>query len=333
MTESSIQSVERESDRGADDRAIGWDDAYDDATSGFSRRNLLFAAGAIGGLAAGAVLTGATGVGAAPATLPTVGPFVQAVGPADPALTYIAIDAQQFWPTDGPRVYQDMTGTQPLNPGRIWAGLPLPVGSVIRQIDTGYQVQPIVEVSRRPITASNPALPPAQVFQKTLAASPGGPFSSTETLPAPGVTIEAGYSYTVSYYLGAGSSVFGASIGYVPATQSFIPYSGPNPRVLDTRESGPGKLAKDEERIVDLGFAGARSAVINLTVTETVEGGFVAVYRADIAYPGTSSVNWASGNSNVANGVITQMDGLGRIKIRGGARPTHVVIDRIGFLV
>ena len=75
------------------------------------------------------------------------------------------------------------------------------------------------------------------------------------------------------------------------------------------------------------------SRPVEMTVTETVVGGFVAVFSAGIAWPGNSSINWAASNQTVANGVITAVDGNGNIKIRGGGNPTHVIIDRIGFMV
>ena len=123
------------------------------------------------------------------------------------------------------------------------------------------------------------------------------------------------------------------TIGYQPPAQSFVPFAG-TPRVLDTRTAG-GKLAAGEERTLALGFAGARSAVLNLTVTETegATGGFVAVFPADVPWPGNSSINWSSPDQNVANGVITAIDATGQVKIRGGAARTHVVIDRIGFMI
>jgi hypothetical protein len=74
--------------------------------------------------------------------------------------------------------------------------------------------------------------------------------------------------------------------------------------------------------------------VLNLTVTETEgAGGFVAVFPANVAWPGNSSINWSGPDQNVANGVITAMDPSGRIKIRGGAASTQVVIDRIGWFI
>ena len=84
---------------------------------------------------------------------------------------------------------------------------------------------------------------------------------------------------------------------------------------------------------MNLEIPGARTAVINLTVTGTVTAGFVAVFPANIAWPNNSSINWSSSNQNLANSVITAVDGSGQIKIRGGANPTHVVIDRIGYMI
>jgi hypothetical protein len=297
---------------------------------GVTRRSLLLGAGALAGAAA--VTQSASPAFAA---APSVALRPQALSSAMSGLTYIAIDAQQMWPSKAAdRVYQDITGSQGLPNDRIWAGLPLPVGSVVRQISVGYQGQPIVEISRRAINQPNPALQPEQVFQLSAPASPGGPFSSTLNLTTP-VTIEANYSYTLSFFLTAGVSVFGASIGYLPPIQGFIPFTGTSPRVLDTRNPGPltGKLQPNEERVIDLALAGARSAVINLTVTNTVNGGFLSVFAANTTFPGNSSINWSNTGENIANSVITGVDQSGRIKIRGGDNPTDVIIDRVGFLL
>jgi hypothetical protein len=297
---------------------------------GVSRRTLLRGAGALAGAAAVA-----QGTPPAFAAGPSAVVLPEALSAAISGLTYIAIDAQQMWPTKAAdRVYQDLTGSQGLPNDRIWAGLPLPVGSVVRQISVGYQGQPIVEISRRAISQPNPAQQPEQVFQLSAPASPGGPFSSTLNLTTP-VTIEPNYSYTVSFFLTPGVSVFGASIGYLPPTQGFIPFTGTSPRVLDTRNPGPlaGKLQANEERVIDLGLAGARSAIINLTVTNTVNGGFLSVFAANASFSGNSSINWSNTGENVANSVVTAVDASGRIKIRGGDNPTDVIIDRVGFLL
>ncbi len=94
------------------------------------------------------------------------------------------------------------------------------------------------------------------------------------------------------------------------------------------------KLAPGEERASSISASPVRrSAVINLTITQTEIAGYVAVFPADVAWPGNSSINWSETNQNVANGVITKVDATGKIKIRGGDGSTHVIIDRIGYMI
>jgi hypothetical protein len=305
---------------------------------GMSRRSVLLGLGAVAGAAAAAGGLSGQARAASPVAGVAAGTAAgvpEALSAPVPGLTYVALDAQQFWPTvASQRIYQDTTGSQGSPGQRIWSGLSLPAGSTIHQINVGYQGQPILEINKRPLTQPFPALAPTPELQKTLTNGPGGPYSSSETLISP-IVIAGDASYTVSFYLLAGSSVFGCSIGYLPPAQSFVPYAG-IPRVLDTRDPGPltGKLGPGEERVVELGIAGARSAVLNLTVTETsAGGGFVAVFPAGVTWPGNSSINWSAAGQNVANGVITPVDALGRITIRGGATATHVIIDRIGYMI
>ena len=300
------------------------------STRGVTRRDALIGLGAVAGAAAGVTVLPFTAdaAGSVPSVVPAQSG--ELVGAAIPGLTYVGIDAFGFFDDAGTRGYEFITGSRPSPPRtRIWAPLMLPAGSVVYQMNVGYQGQPIAEISRRLITQPIPAVQPAQVFQKPLQAGPGQAFSSTENLATP-VTIQADSTYTVSFFCSPGSSVFGCTIGYLPPTQSFVPFTG-TPRVLDTR--GGVKLAPGEERVVDLGIPGARTAVINLTITQTVDAGYVAVFRADIAFPNNSSINWSGPNQTSANGVITAVDPTGKIKIRGGDGSTHVIIDRIGYLI
>jgi hypothetical protein len=97
--------------------------------------------------------------------------------------------------------------------------------------------------------------------------------------------------------------------------------------------TGAGKLAAGEERVIDVGVpAGARAAVLNLTVTETEAAGFVAVFAANVPWPGNSSVNWSTTGETVANAVITPVGPDGKIKVFGGVNKTHIVIDSQGYL-
>lgn len=297
---------------------------------GVSRRLFAGLGAAAGASAIMAALPGGS-ASAAPAGFAIPRPEV--FGAQNPALTYVQIDGFAFWPDSfvgtQDRVYQDITGVQPTNsPARMNAPLMLPVGSVIQQINIAHQGQPIVEIWKRSLTAPTPY---QTVFQQTVTTSGGGPQSQTFDLSAP-ITVEANATYAVRVYCAAAQSFYGVTVGYLPPTQSFIPFSGPTPRVLDTRTTG-GKLNASEERTIELGFAGVRGAVLNLTVTETEGNGFVAVFPANIPYAGTSSINWTGTGLNIANGVITATGPNAAIKIRGGANRTHVVIDRIGWLI
>jgi len=257
----------------------------------------------------------------------------EALGTVNPALTYMTLDAFAFFndSTTGlnQRVYQDITGVQPLNANeRLSASLPIPCGSTIFQLNVAYQGQPIMEIWTRSMTTPVPYGP---LFQQTVPAG-GGPQTTTFDLATP-IVVGQGSTVAIRFFATAGASVLGVTVGYTPPSQSFIPFTGATPRVLDTRVTG-GKLADGEERTIVLEFPGARGAVLNLTVTETEgNGGFVAVFPANVPWPGNSSINWSAANQNVANGVITAMDPAGRITIRGGAASTHVVIDRIGWLI
>jgi hypothetical protein len=270
---------------------------------------------------------------------PTVTPYVagglrpEALGTPNPALTYMTLDAFAFFndSTTGTnqRVYQDNTGVQPLIANtRLSASLPIPTGSAISQLNVAYQGQPIMEIWKRSMTTPVPFGP---IFQQSVPLG-GGPSTATFNFASP-IVVDPATTVSVRFFATAGASVLGVTIGYTPPAQSFIPFTGGAPRVLDTRITG-GKLADGEQRIVNLGFPGARGAVINLTVTETEgNGGFVAVFPAGIPWPGNSSINWFGPGQNVANGVITAMNASGQITIRGGAASTQVVIDRIGFLI
>jgi hypothetical protein len=298
-----------------------------------SRRAFAGLGAAAGAAAAVATLPGAPAL-AGPATaapLASASADPAALGAVNPALTYMMLDAFAFFTdtTTETRIYQDITGVQPLTVNtRLSASLPIPSGSTIFQLNVAYQGQPIMEIWKRSMVTPVPYGP---VFQQTVPAG-GGPQTTTFDFSPP-IPVEQGTTVAVRFFATAGASVLGVTVGYLPPAQSFVPFSGGPPRVLDTRVSG-GKLADGAERTIDLGFPGARGAVLNLTVTETEgAGGFVAVFPANVAWPGNSSINWSGPDQNVANGVITAMDPSGRIKIRGGAASTQVVIDRIGWFI
>jgi hypothetical protein len=96
-----------------------------------------------------------------------------------------------------------------------------------------------------------------------------------------------------------------------------------------------------EERVVSLADVlngadpvvppGAIAAALTATVTETEGAGYIAVFPADEAWAGTSSLNWFGPGQNLATAVISKVDGSLQVKVRGGVNPTQVVVDVAGY--
>lgn len=322
--------------------------SQDDETGGVSRRGMLLGLGAAAGAVAGAglIATESHAASAVPRISSSLRP--EAVGAPVPGLTYVSYDCLQFYGRDSAggqsRYYDTLTGVGLMSPpGYIFCPLNLPVGSKIMQVNVAYHKQPILQIQRRPLNAPGPGDPvdvsSSKIVGVNLPFDAANPVSASVNFS--GVEIEKGYSYVIAFYLGSdgGHTIYNAEVGYAPpaaSQQAFFPFTGSTPRVLDTRDPGPltGKLGPDEERTVDLLISGAKTAVINLTVTQTGNAGYVAVFPANITWPGNSSINWYEPNSDLANGVVVALDPTGKIKIRaGGGANTHVIIDRIGYFL
>ena len=207
-------------------------------------------------------------------------------------LTYVVLDGTAFTPRDGDSSWPRNVvtqGTDLTSGGTLVAPLALPVGAVLKQVTLYYLFPSGVlqaSVQRKPFVGAYDAVsPPA-----TLPTGPGfQAFTWDMTEP---VTGDASYAVFVNT-LDTTQLVSGLRYGYAaPPAQAFTPLPAIN-RVLDTRTTG-GKLAPNEERVVELGVpAGPRAGVINLTVTETEAAGFVAVFAAGTTYAGNSSINWS----------------------------------------
>ncbi len=310
---------------------MGVDDgtfSVDEAT--VSRRRWLagfgLAAGAGGLLAAlpGGTASAAPSLGAGSAGL------ANALAAAGAGLTYHQVDQLAFYPAaqGGIRYIDPITGVGLNSPGFLACPLPLPSGSVVRQLNFGYRGSPVVKLLKRPL--ANPAAF-VDIGLQTLPSTGGAPGTATSTTGLP-VTIEAEAAYTLQVFCSAGDTIAGATVGYEPPVQGFVPFTGATPRVYDSRSGA--KLGSGEERTIPLGNPGVRGAVLNLTLTQTSgASGYVAVFPANIVWPGNSSQNWFAPAANVANAVLTAVDGTCQIKLRGGENATHVLIDVIGWLL
>ena len=281
--------------------------------------------GVLSGLSALAAL-GASETSAHAQQEVSTGPGAFALAAPNPALTYLGLDALDFWPIDASqRIYQDTTGVQGAVNDRIWAPLLLPVGSTIFQISASYQQQPIIEISRRPLFSGTTGTAPVQVFQQSFPASPGGPFASTVNLN-PAIVISTGATYLVSAFLTAGSSIFGVQIGYRPPTQSFVPFTGTTPRIFS------GLLTAGSPTTVFLGRKGAHSGVFNLNVSGSTVAGQVTAFPANLSTaPVRPSVQYSAAQKT-ENLVISSLDTTGSIKLLSNST-TNATVDLIGYLL
>src|SRR5262249_10827039 len=282
-----------------------------------------------GGPARGAGLpltAAATPVPAEPELDPTVGE------PLVAGLAYQMVDAVAFTPRDFDSAWQRGIigqGAELANGGSLTASINVPVGAVIKQVTlfylspTGSALQ-TASLKRKLITGSyDDILPPVPLAQGSAVLSQ--PFGVNQVVDG---------SATFALFVSTDNAtqvVGGMRVGYLPPPQAFVALTGV-PR-YDSRIAG-GKLAAGEERVIDVGVpAGARAAVLNLTVTETEAAGFVAVYAANLTWPGNSSVNWSVTGETVANAVISPVGPDGKIKVLGGVNKTQIVIDSQGYLL
>jgi hypothetical protein len=255
-----------------------------------------------------------------------------ALPPLTAGLVYIPLDPTAFFvynETTNGRIVTATSGTTVVAAGLgVMAPVQVPVGAVIKEVIFTY----ISPAGSSPLRLFKKDLLSTYSVVGQIATLPNGAGVLTALIP-----VDEKVDGTATYMLlmdtmDTTQFVGGALIGYLPPPQAFVAISPVN-RVLDTRTTG-GKLAANEERVVDLHVPTyARAAVINLTVTNTEIAGFVAVFPADVGYPGNSSINWSGTGQNLANGVITATDATGKVKIRGGVNPTDVVIDVQGFLL
>lgn len=298
-----------------------------------SRRELLgglsLAAGALG--LAGVASAGTAS--AAPAGTPGIidgSVSAAALAAVIPGLVYLPLDAWAFdtaTTASSPyRLYQELTGMQPSAPANyIYASLPIPAGSVIRQINVAYQGQPVVSICRRGFDAVV-----TDLTTPTSLAAGGGVKTQTLTVDA---ELTAAATYAIRAFCSAGDSIVGVSVGYVPAAQAFIPYTGATPRAYDSRDST--RFAVDEERVIDLSghlIPTARAAVVNLTAAEPAGGGYLSAFADGIAWPGNSTTNYGVAGVSVANGAVVTMN-QGKIKVRCNIAASHVVVDVVGSLL
>jgi glucose/arabinose dehydrogenase len=122
--------------------------------------------------------------------------------------------------------------------------------------------------------------------------------------------------------------------GPAPAPGNLAFHTIASQRVYDTRD-GTGVVAGDVRagttRLVDLPApAGARAALVNVTVTNNAGWGFLEAWAPRSLRPATSVVNVVQPVEDVANAVVVTLDADGRFVLHA-TTATDVVVDVLGW--
>lgn len=122
--------------------------------------------------------------------------------------------------------------------------------------------------------------------------------------------------------------VYDSRTGSGPAASGEGPMGGGGQRTLDITVGFIG----DSTDLIDAVPASATAAAMNVTVVDTTGSGFLAVYAAGLAYPGTSNVNWSGPGQITANFAVCATSVNGSIALHaGGNGSANVVVDVTGF--
>jgi hypothetical protein len=83
-----------------------------------------------------------------------------------------------------------------------------------------------------------------------------------------------------------------------------------------------------------LAGSGAVAVTYNLTITQTIGAGNLALYRYGDPFPGVSSINWVRSNEDLANGGVVGLGSLYYANVLCGGlagSSTHLVVDVTGY--
>ncbi len=78
---------------------------------------------------------------------------------------------------------------------------------------------------------------------------------------------------------------------------------------------------------------GATGALFNLTITQTVNAGFLSVVAGGATPSGSSTINWSTANQSIALTTIAAVSATRTIDVRcvSGGASTHFIVDVIGY--
>ncbi|GAA1140417.1 subtilase family serine protease [Kitasatospora gansuensis] len=155
------------------------------------------------------------------------------------------------------------------------------------------------------------------------------------------VIVPVGANGKVSLFNGSGGrvDVIADVFGYFSADAAGGKFHNAGPkRLMDTRsgQGAPQPAALTNNQVVHLNLddngalKGATSVVLNVTVTETTDGGYLNVWPGNTARPGSSNLNWSKGKT-IANLVTVPIkDGVVDLAASSGGT-TQVIVDLFGY--
>lgn len=310
-----------------------------------------------GGLAAGALAGTGLLTGAAPAVgaerpgipgLPTArrqradGPVARVAPALDPAWQYLTFGPTAFhtWVYGAtPQYTSDPNGLHASTGATLIAPVALPQGAVIQEVT--FWVYNASASTGLSVGLAN-WTPPAMTTGGNFSFTTPGAGAHTITLNPPFLASPVDNtknSYALSSYLEGGGTfgLQGARIAYQPG---LVLTSVDPVRKLDTRKAGPlkGKIASGRTKTFsltpELPAGAAKSALINLTVTETESYGGLNVYAGGGTKPTTPAISW-KGATTLTNSTIVPVSPTGDVSVTCGGpqtAKTHVVVDLIGYL-
>lgn len=143
---------------------------------------------------------------------------------------------------------------------------------------------------------------------------------------------------------GAGVSADG---DIASSTLSFVPvdpYRAVDSRLFNNGDMFPGVEVWFDVWTDTLGQeripSDIKAVAYNLTVTGTVgSGGYLAVFPANLSWPGNSSINWFGPNLDLSNGgvvAVGNLTGPGQVSVYTGMVPrtaTFFIMDITGYFV
>ena len=255
-------------------------------------------------------------------------------------LTYVPIDPAAFF------VYNETTNGRVVTLGRrrhpvvtagagVMAPILVPVGSTIKEVVLTY-VSPAgtanLALFRKPLPQQARGCARRSTPTPVPFPLPNGAGFLTKTL-----NVDEKVDGTASFMVLMDSMlttqfVAGVLVGYLPPPQAFIPISPVN-RVLDTRTTG-GKLAANEERVIDLPHPHVRPRRRHQPHRHRHRDRRLRrrVPRRRVL-PRQLQHQLVGHQPEPRQRRHHRHRPPGKVKIRGGVNPTHVVIDVQGSLI